>query len=53
MHTGSPQDEHGHPAGAEAGPHLGAVEDIVLLVFTQHGPGLDGGSIAPTMHTEQ
>lgn len=32
--------------------YLGAFEDVVLLVLTQRGPGLDGGCIAPTVGTE-
>ena len=32
--------------------YLGAIDEVVLLVLAERGPGLDGGRVTPTAETE-
>ena len=48
MHSGNGYDGDPDAVLEAVELYLGAVEDIVFLIFAQCGPGPDGGGITPT-----
>lgn len=48
MHSGNGHDGDPDAVLEAVELYLGAIEDIVFLIFAQCGPGPDGGGITPT-----